>query len=268
MTVKQGVSRRLFVSPPIGDFFEQKFIGELMDIFGDTRFLWVPKATDTTTNTDRSRYAAVVTYSKDVSTFDDSPTRLGAGIQVIFDGDDEEADTPDAAGLSFGDGLVDKPFSVVWLGNRSADTSVQSLLSKLNSASVDEWELSITATNGYPTFDLIDASASGIIGRSHDTDIGTSDVLIVATYDGTRAVTGINIYKNGALVDDGTGGTTGTYTAMEDTASLVRIGMRYSTPARFYNGKMALAAVVGKELSIDEVWTIKELINSYYGLSL
>jgi hypothetical protein len=89
------------------------------------------------------------------------------------------------------------------------------LLSKLNSATVDEWELHLTSS-GYPEFNLIDASASGVIGRRDATALGTSDVLVVATYDGSGSVGGINLYKDAVLVDD-TDASTGTYTAMEDT---------------------------------------------------
>ena len=78
----------------------------------------------------------------------------------------------------------------------------------------------------------------------------------------------MNIYKDGVAVDDGTGGTTGTYTAMEDTASLTRLATRYTTNERFYNGGMALAVAMRKELSVVEVWQIKEFINGFFDLSL
>ena len=246
----------------------QAFVSRLMEIFGDTRLLWIPKEADTLSTTESSRHARVLTYDANIAGPPSRLSTIGSGFQLDFDGTDDEGDTPDVANLSFGDSVNDMPFSVLWLGNPDSDTSAQTLVSKQNSASVDEWELHLTVTNGYPTFDLIDASASGIIGRSHDVDIGTSDVFIASTYDGSGAVTGINIYKDAALVDNGTGGTTGTYTAMEDTASLLRVGTRYTTNERFYNGKVAMVAVVAKELRIDEIWAIKELINAFYGLSL
>lgn len=232
---------------------------------GDVRLLWLPKSGETTASTDESRYGAPITYDPSIVS---RQSIRGSATYVSFDGDGDEANTPDNARLTFGDSVVDQPFTLLWAGNPDTDTSAQTLLSKQNSASVDEWELHKTVTNGYLTFDLIDASASGIIGRSFDTDIGTSDTIVAATYDGSRAAVGINLYKDGDLVDNGTGGTTGTYTAIEDTASLVRLGTRYTTNERFYNGKMGLAVIVAKELTHEEVWAVKTLWNAFADLAL
>ena len=250
---------------PLGDQVKDAFLARLGDILGDVRLQLLYDGGDTTSTTEHSRHARVFTHDATTAA---RLSALGSGLQCDFDGDDDEADTPDVANLSFGDGSVDQPFSVLWLGTPDTDTSAQTLVSKQNSATVDEWELHLTATNGYPTLDLIDASSSGIIGRSHDTAIGTSIVFIVATYDGSRSASGIRIYKDAARVDDGVGGSTGAYTAMENTASLVRLGNRYTTPERFYNGKKAMVAVVAKELTVNEVWAVKTLINSFFDQTL
>jgi hypothetical protein len=249
----------------VADQLRDQFLASILGIMGEPELLWTPKITDTTTATEDSRNADTITWDASVAT---RLSGLGSGMQQDFDGDDDEGDTPDSDDHSFGDGAVDEPFSVISLINPDSDTSAQTIISKQNSATVDEWELRLTATNGYPTFDLIDASTSGIIGRSHDVAIGTSWTLIVATYDGSRAVTGINLYKDGAVVDDGAGGTTGTYTAMQNSGSLVRIGCRYTTNERFYNGNMALLGVARKALSIDEVNIIKNLCNGFFDLTL
>lgn len=252
----------------VGDQLRNEFLHDFFTVCPDTRLLWLPSSGDTTATTDASRNARTFTYDTSI---EGRVSALGSGVSVDFDGTDDEADVPDptsGAELSFGDSTVDQPFSLLWLGNRDADTSAQTLMSKQNSATVDEWELHLTATNGYATFNIIDASASAFISRSHDTDIGTSDVFIAATYDGSGAATGMRIYKDAARVDDGTGDATGAYIAMENTASLVQLGTRFTTPERFYNGQMALAAVVAKELSIDEVWALKEAMNGYFDLSL
>jgi hypothetical protein len=243
-----------------------EFLSDLIHILGDARFIWLPKSSETTTSTDESRHGVTVTYDATIAA---RISRQGSGVYVDFDGDDDEADTPDVANHSFGDSLVDQPFSLVWLGKPDTDTSVQTLISKQNSGSVDEWELGIEATTGYPQFFLVDASSSNSLGREDQTAIGTSDTLLVATYDGGGDEGGMRIYKDGTRVDDVTAGATPlSYVAMEDTASLVQLGARYSTPAQFYNGKMGLACITGKELNVDEVSVLKKLVNAFFDISL
>lgn len=253
------------VNEGVEDSIKETFKGQLLDVLGDPRLLYLFDASGTTI-TDKSRHARVATWSKEVSDFDDKPFTQGWGIGVHLDGTDEEADIPDAANLSFGDGAVDEAFSVVALIKPDVNNATFTILSKLNSASVDEWEVWMDG-NGYPVLELIDASSSASISRYDATAFGTDEGLLVTTYDGSRAVTGINIYKDGVLIDD-SDNSAGTYTAMEDTASLVRIGMRYATAERFFNGKMYLLALTAKELTIDEIWTLKELVNGYFDLSL
>lgn len=252
-------------STPEGARVRQDFIAAMLEIVGDSRLFWLPKTTDTTTSVSVDKLADVLTHNATIAA---RITSLGSGAQVDFDGDDDEADTPDSDDHSFGDGVVDEPFSLLWVGTPDTDVSAQTLISKLNDATTEEYELHLTATNGFPTLDIWDASASAAIGRSHDVDIGTSLVFIAATYNGNGSVSGINLYKNAALVDDGVGGTTGTYVAMENTASLVRLGTRFTTNERFYNGKMALAIITAKALSHNEIWSAKTLINSFLNASL
>ena len=109
------------------------------------RALWLPGKSGTTL-TDKSRHARVLTWSEDVSAFDAPPAELGSGYAVTFNGTDEEGDTPDSDDLSFGDGAVDQPFSVVWVGTPDTDTSAQTLISKPNPATVDQWELRSTGS--------------------------------------------------------------------------------------------------------------------------
>jgi len=252
---------------PAGDQARDRFLSGLIDILGDARFIWLPKITDTTTSTDESRHGVTITYDATVAS---RISVQGSGVYVDWDGDNDEADTPDVANHSFGDGVVDQPFSVVILCNPDTDTSVQSLISKMNSATVDEWDFSITVTNSYPRLELMDASGSVSIAREDQTAIGTSDTLLVATYDGSGDEGGIRIYKDGVRVDDASAGTTPlSYEAMEDGASLVRLGARYSsTQEQFYNGKKGLAAITGKELNIDEVDALGHLVNGFYDLAL
>ena len=265
-TLPPGIRSANQVPPPGSPAADQKrneFIAAVLDICGDVRAFWLPGMGDTTTTTGVGRDARTYTYDATIAS---RISPLGSGVQVDFDGTDDEADTPDAANLSYGDSLVDEPFSILWLGSPAANNANYALLTKQDSASVDEWRFGINGS-GYFFLELIDASTSANISRRYDTVVGTSDVFLAATYDGSRAEPGINLYLNAVVVDDGTF-SSGTYTAMENTAALLRVGCRYTTPAQFYDGQMAYAIVVAKEMSREELWAIKELGNGFYDLAL
>ncbi len=244
-----------------------EFITDLLSILGDTRLLWLPLTTETTTSIDESRNARTLTYSKDITTWDTpGPVPLGSGSFLTFDGVDEEADTPDVDGLSFGDGVADEPFSIVALINPT-DSTNSAILSKRNSSSVREWLFWVNGEDQLE-FTLYDESSNGIIARDYSTTVPEGAwALGVATYDGSASVTGINLYLDAAKVDD-TDNSSGVYTATENTAALVRLGFMDTTPAVLFDGSMALVALVAKALGQDEIWAVKAAINAYFALSL
>lgn len=262
-------SRGALAAPgtPSGDQVRDAFYSKLLAILGDVRLLWVPETGETTTSTDRSRNARTLTYDATVAA---RYSPLGSLWALDFNGTTHEADTPDADGLSFGDGAADQPFSIVVLVNPDNVTS-RSILTKYDAATGDtkrEWEFQL---NGSPRIDLTlwdESAAATIVATSTGVPV-TGLQLLSATYDGSAANTGIRLYRNGLGIARTLAGT-GTYTAMENTASLVRLGFRQGTAAgeRFFDGQMAFVALVGRMLSADEQWSIKELVNSYYDLSL
>ena len=79
----------------------------------------------------------------------------------------------------------------------------------------------------------------------------------------------MRLYRNGVRVDD-SGSSSGTYTAMENTTSPVSLGFHQgpATAVNFFNGKMALVALTGKGLSIDDVSILKGYVNAFFGLNL
>jgi hypothetical protein len=253
----------------VGDQVRNAFVAKLLNIGGDVRLLWLPKSSDTTTTTDASRNARVFTYNESLASFDTLMESLGTGRAVVFNGTDEEADVPDAANLSFGDGAVDKPFSIVALVNL-ADATSSAILTKYDTTSGQrEWIFQI-ATSDRPTFQVYDDSASARIGRQDATALGQNAWhILVATYDGSRASTGLRIYLDGARVDD-TDNNTGTYVAMENGTEVVALGYWQTTGTKqnFFDGKMAMVMLCAKALSQDEVWAIKEAANGFFDLTL
>ena len=259
-------SRLARAGTPVGDQKRNEFLHNLEHILGDSRLIWLPKKGDTTTTTNASRHARTLSYDASVAS---RRSLVGSGVAIEFDGTDDEADTPDQGNLSFGDGAVDQAFSVFALVNLDDSTS-SVVLSKFDtSAGQEEWLFELDASDR-PRFALYDDSASARIGRLDATALAQSAwKLLVATYDGSRASTGMRLYLDGARVDD-TDDNVGTYTAMENGTELVALGYRQAAGAKenFFDGKMALVGLAAKELSEEEVWVLKEAVNGYFDLSI
>lgn len=253
------------------------FISQMLSL-GKCELFWLPKAGDTTTATDEALDARTITYSKDVSTFDTPPAQLGSAIFVDFDGVDEEADTPDVDDLSFVSGGVDQPFTVMVLvnpddGTPTANASLFSKLDKDSDDEIREYTTLVTATNGYPRIVLWDESAAANIGREDQTALTDATwVLLTFTYDGSAVNNGIKIFKNDVQVDDADS-STGSYLAMENTATKPQIGFTLSADSapvaeEFWAGGLAFVIVYRKELVAVEVEAAKSYVNTFLGLSL
>ena len=254
-----------------GDQVDRDFDGAVLGLMGDARlFLRFDKSG--TTLTDRTRNARTLTWSEPVQSFDTAPSELGSGYAVGFNGTDEEGDVPDTDNLSFGHGAVDSPLSIVALVNQTATAGIKTVLSKYDittGTTKREWWLYLDASEKL-VFELYDESAGAKIGRAYNTALASgSQLFVAATYDGSGASTGIRLYSAGSRVDD-TDSNNLTYTAMENTASLVRLGFSQgaSAGANFFQGSMSLVALSGKAQSREEVWSLKALCNGYFGLSL
>ena len=252
-----------------------KFVADMLGIAGACELLWVPGATETTISTDRSRNARVLTYD---ASKEGAYGQQGSGLYLPFDGSDDEADTPDAGGLSFGDGALDEPFSIVSLVYVTDPTpaAANTILAKWNldtDGELREWRALLTATNGYPRIELYDESANAYIGREDQTPLSaTAWTLLAFTYDGSRASTGLRVYVDASRLDDADSNS-GTYTAMENTTAIVGLAHTLSAAAtpvatEFWDGRRALDLLTRKELTIDEIWALKSAVNAYYGLSL
>jgi hypothetical protein len=258
---------------PAGGVALDHFRRDLLATLGDARLLWLPKASDTTTNTDDTRNARVITYDATIAG-DINP--LGSGVVWDLDGTVEEADTPNVTALSFGDGAVDQAFSVMALFNSDTPATGSTLVSKwdTNNSSGEkrEWIFGNLTGSGFPIFALYDDVANDQIGRYYAT-VNAADTWIftVATYDGSASLTGIRLYKDGVRVDDTDVGAGG-YIATKNLDTPVNIGANLDTggtsPTNFFNGELGLVAITGKELNIDDIWQIKTLINGFFDLSL
>jgi len=252
------------VLPPAGtnagDQKRGEFYAAMLAILGDCRLLWTPDSADTTTSTTKDRYAATITWDATIAA---RKSTLGSGLALGFDGAANEGDIPDNDRYSFGNGAVDSAFSLLALANPTLGTTVRSLIGKESAAL--EWWWCIGADETL-RLRLGDASAAADMGQISDAAITVGAwSLLGATYDGSRAPTGVSLFQNAAKLAS-SASVTGTYVAMENGASLIQIGNRQAD--LFWADSMAMLAITAKALTIDEQWAIKALVNGYFDLAL
>lgn len=249
-----------------------QFVSTIHNIVGGNgdavRLLWTPSSGDTTTATSKDKDQRTITWDATVAS---RLTALGGGLAQDFDGTNDEGDIPDNDDFSYGDGATDEPFSVVALVNPDGVASgSQVLVTKYDTGnSIEEWRVRIDIDEK-AFLECWDASASAQIRRKGNTayTVGSWG-LFGGTYDGSAAITGIRLYKDGSqdtTTDDGAG----SYTAMENLTAKVYIGAEENsgTAENFFNGKMAFILIVATQLSEDQMWSIKEAVNAFFNLSL
>lgn len=175
----------------------------------------------------------------------------------------------DHANFSFGNGTVDTPFSVgAWIRPNAINDNT--ILAKYDSAGgAEEYRFFIDST-GKLSLELHDASASTTeIAAATAALTAGQWVFVVATYDGGETAPVVNLYVNAALANDGSSAETGSYVAMENTATPLTVGCAgvTATPTTEFHGRIAMPFLTGKALSASEVETLYGYTVSMVGLS-
>src|SRR3990167_77738 len=252
----------------VGNQVRDSFTAAALALCGDVRLLWLPLPTETTTTTDRSRNGATIT---EVNTMAGRSGVQGSGVSVSYNGTTDYATVPDAANLSFGNGVSDSPVSFVVWANITNTAAARTLIAKdrFTATTRREYVFEVSTTDKFEVF-FYDDSASAYIGRLYNTAITQGSVaMFVATYDGSAANSGVRLYQNGVRVDD-TDYALGAYTAMENLTEPVSLMARdtSSAAADVCPGTMLCSVIAAKALTIDEIWALKAHGNAYFGLSL
>ena len=236
-----------------------------------------PNATAFTTKGDEQ---VAFTWSEAPSSFDTPLELTGAdsfqGIVpvVTLNGTDEEAETPDAAYWSGGDGTNDNPISIVFWANITDTASARALLSKWGANGNREWTFQINVTDQLQ-FYVSDDSAGINANRTGSAAIPMGRwAQFAMTYDGAGGAAAMNtvtLYVDGA-VHASLAANNGAYVAMEDQTEPVMVGAERAggTPSQFFNGQIAGGPLgplfVQKELSADEVRALYDLGRAALGL--
>lgn len=173
----------------------------------------------------------------------------------------------DHGNFSFGNGTVDVPFSVGAFIQPNAIVS-NAIIAKYDSAGgAEEYRLFIDSA-GLLSFELHDASASAteIAVSAAALTIG-EPVFVVATYDGGETAPVVLLYVNGALVNDGATTESGSYVAMEDTASPLTVGCGgvTATPTTEFHGRISMPFITGKALSATEIAALTVIYRTMIG---
>ena len=249
-----------------------EFISRMVKIVGpDIPLWWLPTVSETTTSTDVGAPAGsgkTLTYSKDVTTWDTSIKYRGEGVAIKFDGTDEELDAADSADLS---NTLD---AMTWLAiTNFTDATSSTIIGRMDlttASEVREW-LFMADSADKLTMEIWDESVPARIGQT-SVDTLTEDewAMYAATYDGGTASSGVNLYKNGVLINSDAD-ETGTLVSGENLATVTSIGDYEGTGGTnvdFFDGSMAMVMVVAAELSAAQLFEAKTLCNSYLNLGM
>ena len=180
-------------------------------------------------------------------------------------------DAADSADFTFGLAA----FSVVALANPDVgDVQFAAKLDETNLSELREWEFGLSQGGDAqkPTFVIYDETDNKHIGRYYNTDVLGTLVWrsYIGTYDGGVASAGINIYLDGAAVDDTNQAGQANITTMRDTATLVGSYQTSTAGARekIFDGKVSLIMIVAEELNAVQVNRLDYILRSYAGIDI
>ena len=175
-------------------------------------------------------------------------------------------DDPD---FSFGDGVTDDAFSLVCAFQRSATGACTVMSKRDDTLAQIEWYVTIGAGATSPiTFTCYDQSVPAYINVVSSDIIWDEDWhVLVVTYDGSSVETGLTVYYDGVDISLAHN-INGVYVAMENLAADVGLGCHLDNgvPTGMFTGEMTWFGITGKELDIDEVWSIRQRILEVLGL--
>ncbi|MFC1600553.1 LamG domain-containing protein, partial [Patescibacteria group bacterium] len=173
------------------------------------------------------------------------------GSSLSFDGEDDYVTIADTDALSFGDSSNDRPFSIsAWVN--MVDATAFPIFTK-GSSTAREYAFWVESSD-YLQMQLFDDTSSNYLsGTSSDTfttDQG-SWVHYTATYDGSSSVNGINLYRNGILLQ--TAQSSNGYTAMHNQAETAVIGRRMNDQSNYSEGKIDDVQIFNYALTLEQI---------------
>ena len=161
--------------------------------------------------------------------------------KLDLDGSGDYLDLTASADYSPGESGVDTPFTIVgnWTNDNSGGWGI--LCSKRNvTTGVQDWLIDAQSAAGariQTSFYMPTSAGNRIVNQSSPIVWSAGMEQIAVTYDGSGSHTGIENYRNAAVLS-GAKSMTGTYTGGTNTAAVLRIGgWFYPAVPRAFNGK-------------------------------
>lgn len=229
----------------------------IVEILGDCSIFLPFSETSGTTITDFTSNGHDATASKDISTWDTSPVKVGSQYAYDFDGTDEEMDVGDHTDFSTAGAMT-----VGALVNMT-DATNSTIFGVWDIQTKREWRLSFNGSDS-PTFEAYDENNSASIGRKDTTAITEGSwVFVVATFDGGTTSGPINIYIDGIVLDDANVETGSGFANQVDSGAALDIGFNEdgsSNPENHFDGLMWGPFMTKKELGADEVWNLDKIV--------
>jgi hypothetical protein len=256
-------------SPSLTQLREQ-FLNQILTILGDTRVLFMPKATDTTTSLDESLTGRTLTHNATLA----GSGRLSAqGLGQVLSyasASGQYTTSPDTANLSFGNGTNDSACSFVFAGSVVDTAATRAIITKAGTndgtGTGAEYEFIVDSSDKL-MLRLTDNSVVVNAERTSDAAITMGSFgLYVATYAGTGGATaanGVTLYQNGILIAS-TAANNASYVAMEDKTCELAFGATYTHGSNRFNGSLGLGAICQKALSASEVWALHRACKGYF----
>lgn len=246
----------------------RRFIAGVTQLVGasNVRALYVPSPTEGPTSVDGAVNTRVWTHGN-------TPTgrlsRLGQGYTLGFNGTSDYITTPDATDVSFGDGATDTAFTILALVNIVDTAAQRTILSKYTGAAQEY--IAEIATDDKLYLSTGDQSAAAVPFRGSSVAI-TAGVwqLLASTYDGSGGATNMNgttLYRNGAVEASAPTNAAG-YVAMENGTAALEIGSHSAHTAGFFNGSLAFAMLIQRNVSAAQHIALRDQVQTYFGVRL
>lgn len=160
----------------------------------------------------------------------------------------------DAANLSFGNSTTDSEFSLLCRVKLSATSGVIQFIRKGAAATLREYVFRYDT--GKLQLRLFDQSSGGYIEATFTISLSTATWYEFAgTYNGSSSQSGIELYKDGALLA-ATKTLSGSYTAMENQSDPLVFGNISDNTTQALNGFEDEAVIFNKKLTALEVYEI------------